>query len=210
MTPALIRAARGLLNWQQQDLATEAGLSLSAVNNYERGLGKTRAATLKAMSSALEASGIEFLPNGGLRHADETSGVQRFSGAEFIEKMNKDIYASIRKPGQEILTCSVDESQWFAGDVRKTSEHYYKWRTKMMVKELYLIAEGNAVFESPRTHYRFLPPSLIGKITYVIYADRIALIAWRKKQVFILRGKQLVDPFREQFKFLWRLARQAS
>ena len=42
MTPSHIRAARGLLDWQQQDLATMAHLSLSAVNKFERGLGKTR------------------------------------------------------------------------------------------------------------------------------------------------------------------------
>ena len=79
----------------------------------------------------------------------------------------------------------------------------------MDVRELYLVAEGNRIFESPKQHYRILPPNLIGKITYTIYADRIALIMWRKKQVFILRGNQLVEPFREQFKFLWRLARKA-
>lgn len=88
MTPSLIRAARGLLNWQQQDLADAAGLSLSAVNNYERELGKTRPATIQAMQGALEQAGVEFLPNGGLRSAEDTAGVQRFSGADFIEKMN--------------------------------------------------------------------------------------------------------------------------
>jgi hypothetical protein len=54
-----------------------------------------------------------------------------------------------------------------------------------------------------------LPPNLIGKIAFLTYADRVALVMWRKKQVFILRGEELVEPFREQFKFLWRLGKKA-
>ncbi|MFY9287508.1 MAG: helix-turn-helix transcriptional regulator [Alphaproteobacteria bacterium] len=208
MTPALIRAARGLLNWQQQDLATASGLSLSAVNNYERNLGKTRPVTLKAMTSTLEEAGIEFLASGGVRHSDDIMNIQRFSGADYIQKMNEDIYASVRKTGQDIFTCSTDESRWYSPDVKKSAEQYYAWRKKMNVKEYYLVADGNTVFESPKQHYRFLPEAMIGKITYAIYADRIALINWRKKQVIILRGNHLVEPFREQFKYLWRLAKK--
>jgi len=209
MTPALIRAARGLLSWQQQELADKAGLSLSAVNNYERETGATRQTTIDAMVAALEDAGVEFLPNGAIRHSDEVSGIQRFSGDSFIFKMNDDMYAAIRKPGQEIFTCSTDESQWHAKHIKESTTRYYKWRTQMAVYESILVAEGNNVFDAPRQHYRFLPAELIGKITYVIYADRIAFIAWRKKQVFILRGRQLVEPFREQFKYLWRLAKKA-
>jgi transcriptional regulator with XRE-family HTH domain len=209
MTPALIRAARGLLGWQQQELADKAGLSLSAVNNYEREIGSTRQTTINAMIATLEEAGIEFLPNGGLRHSDEISGVQRFSGNNFISKMNEDMYTAIRKPGQEIFTCSADESQWHTQHVKESTARYYKWRTQMAASESILVAEGNNVFDAPRQHYRFLPAELIGKITYVIYTDRIAFITWRKKQVFILRSRQLVEPFREQFKYLWRMAKKA-
>ncbi|MDX2027423.1 MAG: helix-turn-helix transcriptional regulator [Alphaproteobacteria bacterium] len=209
MTPDLVRAARGFLNWQQRDLADTAGLSLSAVNNYERNKGKTRDVTIQAMVGALEAAGIEFLPHGAIRKADETASVQTLTGPDFIQKMNEDMYNAIRTPGQEIFTCSTDESQWFEPNVKEASQRYYAWRKKMAARELYLVAEGNTVFESAKQNYRFLPANLIGKITYCIYTDRIALISWRKKQAFILRGDQLVEPFREQFKFLWRLGRKA-
>jgi transcriptional regulator with XRE-family HTH domain len=209
MTPALIRAARGLTDWRQQDLAKAAGLSLSAVIKFERGTGKTRAVTIQAMARAFREVGIEFPPTGGVRQMEDITGIQRIAGDDFVQKLNEDIYGCIKKPGEEIFSCSVDESLWFVPGIKKTAEKYYKWRDRLGVKQYYLVPEGNAVFESPRSHYRFLPQNLIGKIAFLIYADRIALVSWRRKQIFILRGSQLAEPFREQFKFLWRLAKKA-
>jgi hypothetical protein len=135
--------------------------------------------------------------------------VQRITGDNFVEKLDEDIYAAVTTRGQEIFSCSADESQWFVPGIKETAEHYYKWRDKLGVKQLYLVPEGNTVFESPKSHYRLLPPHLIGRIAFITYADRAALVMWRKKQVFILRGEELTSPFREQFKFLWRLGRKA-
>ncbi len=208
MTPALIRAARGLLNWQQQDLATAAGLSLSAVNKFERGFGKTRVVTLQAIILTLKEAGIEFPPGGGVRHSDEITGVQRIAGSDFVQKLDEEIYAAITKPGQEIYSCSADASQWFVPSVKKAAERYYKWRERIRVKQLYLVPDGNTVFESPKTNYRLLPSQLTGKIALLIYADRVAQVMWRKKQILILRGKEMAEPFREQFKFLWRLGKK--
>jgi transcriptional regulator with XRE-family HTH domain len=209
MTPALIRAARGLLDWQQQDLAHAARLSLSAVNKFERGSGKTRVSTIRAMTMALKEAGADFPVGGGVRHVEEITGLQRITGDDFVKKLDEDIYAAVTKPGEEIYSCSADESQWFVPHVQKTAEQYYKWRAKLGVKQLYLVPEGNTIFESPKSHYRLLPASMVGKIAFLIYADRVALVSWRRKQIFILRGQELTEPFRAQFKFLWRLGKKA-
>jgi len=208
MTPSLIRAGRALLDWQQQDLATASGLSLSAVNKFERGIGETRAGTIQSMMTALRGAGVDFPAGGGVRHISDATGVLRISGNDFVEKLDEDIYAAVTERGQEIYSCSADESQWFVPGIKETAERYYKWRDKLGVKQVYLVPEGNTVFESPKSHYRLLPPNLIGKIAYLTYGDRVALVSWRKKQVFIIRGQEIVEPFREQFKFLWRLGRK--
>ena len=210
MTPALIRAARALLDWQQQDLAVAAKLSLSSVNKFERGLGKTRASTIQSMVRTLKAVGIDFPASGGVRHSEEILSIQRIKGDDFVEKLDEDIYTAVTKPGDEIYSCSADESQWFTPGIKETAERYYKWRSRLGVKQLYLVPEENKVFESPKSHYRSLPPQLIGKIAFILYGDRVALVMWRKKQILILRGQELIQPFREQFKFLWRLGARMS
>jgi transcriptional regulator with XRE-family HTH domain len=64
-TSAQSRAARGLLDWSQTDLATKAGISLSTVRDFETGKRSPIANNLAAMRKALEAAGIEFIPENG-------------------------------------------------------------------------------------------------------------------------------------------------
>jgi transcriptional regulator with XRE-family HTH domain len=59
-----VRAARGLLNWSAQNLAKAANLGLSTIQRFEGG-GVITAANLAAIRSALEAAGVEFIPENG-------------------------------------------------------------------------------------------------------------------------------------------------
>lgn len=61
ITPAQIRAARALLSWKQTDLAERAGVSEMSVKNIEREATDPRASTLRAIQSALEEGGVQFL-----------------------------------------------------------------------------------------------------------------------------------------------------
>ena len=63
LTAAQIRAARALLDWTQPDLAREAGLSLPTIRRMEgaMGPGRSSAATVDAVTRALEAAGVIFL-----------------------------------------------------------------------------------------------------------------------------------------------------
>lgn len=63
LTPNLIKSARELLGWKQEDLATRAGLSRVTVAKLERGISLPED-TVWRIQRALELGGIEFL-NGG-------------------------------------------------------------------------------------------------------------------------------------------------
>lgn len=65
MTPAQCRAARGLLNWSQDMLATEAKASNSTIRNFEAGRSTPKPIYMEAMQRALEAAGVEFIPENG-------------------------------------------------------------------------------------------------------------------------------------------------
>jgi predicted transcriptional regulator len=62
-TPGQIRAARGLLNLTQADLASVAGVSLPTVKRFES--GRITPETGEKIRAALEASGVEFIPENG-------------------------------------------------------------------------------------------------------------------------------------------------
>jgi transcriptional regulator with XRE-family HTH domain len=65
ITSAQSRAARGLLDWTQQDLADRAGVSIVTVRQLEAGLIQPRRATLDVIRRALEAGGVEFIDENG-------------------------------------------------------------------------------------------------------------------------------------------------
>ena len=64
-TPAQCRAARGLIGWNQQELAEKAGVGIVTVHQLEAGLSRPRRATLDVIRRALEAAGVEFIDENG-------------------------------------------------------------------------------------------------------------------------------------------------
>ncbi|WP_431860494.1 helix-turn-helix domain-containing protein [Azospirillum sp.] len=65
MLPAQCRAARGLLNWTQKDLASRSGVSTVTIRNFENERSTPQPATLTVLRQTLEAAGIEFIPRNG-------------------------------------------------------------------------------------------------------------------------------------------------
>lgn len=66
LTPEQSRAARGWLDWSQDDLAKRARVSLSTVRDFEKGRRTPIANNLDALQRALESEGIKltFDPDG--------------------------------------------------------------------------------------------------------------------------------------------------
>lgn len=60
LSPAQSRAARGLLDWSQTRLASQANLSESTIRDFEKGRRVPSVNNLAAIRSALEAAGVEF------------------------------------------------------------------------------------------------------------------------------------------------------
>ena len=65
ITPAQSRAARGLIDWSQQELADTAMLGLSTIRDFEKGRRIPYPNNLTAIRTALEAAGVEFIAENG-------------------------------------------------------------------------------------------------------------------------------------------------
>ena len=67
ITPSQCRAARGLIGWAQDDLvsALAGAVSKRTIVRFEREETAPQAATVDAIRTALEAAGVEFIPENG-------------------------------------------------------------------------------------------------------------------------------------------------
>jgi transcriptional regulator with XRE-family HTH domain len=67
-----VRAARGLVGWTQQQLATEARVGKNSLSRFEAGAADSRMSTILAVTAALEKAGVIFIPD----TLDEGEGVR--------------------------------------------------------------------------------------------------------------------------------------
>lgn len=65
MTPAQSRAARGLIDWSQTELASRSNLSESTIRDFEKGRRVPAPNNLAAIQRALEAAGVIFVEENG-------------------------------------------------------------------------------------------------------------------------------------------------
>jgi transcriptional regulator with XRE-family HTH domain len=61
LRPEQCRAARGLLNWTQDQLATFAGVSRSTIRDFECQRHELQRSSETLVVAALEAAGVRFL-----------------------------------------------------------------------------------------------------------------------------------------------------
>lgn len=63
ITSDQIRAARALLRWSADDLASEAGIGIATVRRFEtvEGIPSGQVRVLEAIQNALEEAGVEFI-----------------------------------------------------------------------------------------------------------------------------------------------------
>ena len=64
LTPEQVKAARALLAWSQQELATQARVSPSTIADFERGSRTPVANNAQAIRDALETRGLQFIAGG--------------------------------------------------------------------------------------------------------------------------------------------------
>ncbi|KAB2700318.1 helix-turn-helix transcriptional regulator [Ochrobactrum sp. Kaboul] len=65
ITPAQCRAARALIEWSRDDLASACAVALRTIVDFERGAREPRRVTLQAIRAALEAAGVIFIDQNG-------------------------------------------------------------------------------------------------------------------------------------------------
>jgi ribosome-binding protein aMBF1 (putative translation factor) len=78
LTPEQSRAARGWLDWSQDDLARGANVSLSTVRDFEKRRRVPISNNLDAMRRALEGAGVRLV----FDHSDNPVGVAVLSPAQ--------------------------------------------------------------------------------------------------------------------------------
>ncbi len=200
-----IRAARGLLDLNQQELAKKTGLSFTALNKIERGVVKPREQTLRIIQHTLEMEGIEFIGNSGLQRREELFEFKRFEGDDIGAFTVKDIQRTLLPP-HELLSVGVDE-KLFRQHSKQASDQFIDHMRHHKVGNRTILATGATHFSLDPNHYRLLPKDMMGSIYWFTYADRFVIVNWKTPAFALwIRNKSIAETYQRQFEALWRLS----
>lgn len=199
-----IKAARGLLEWGQNDLAKATGLHLNAINNVERRHGIPRGETIAAIQQAFEQHGVRFTGLTGVELVQESLEIKKFAGADFIRIMTNDVLSTMTQPEGELIAVLPDE-RLFLEDT-KQNDRYYNAQKKIGFKQRLILSQEDGMTWADSDEVRHLPEAVLGKISYQVYGDKFVLMNWKTKEVVMIRSETLASSFRNQFDYLWSQA----
>lgn len=198
------RAARGLLGWTQQELADIAGLSKTAINNFEKAHSDIKRESLIAIQNALENAGIEFLSHNGLRK--KTEDVKIIRGADIYTTLIQDILQSTAHNDGEILIANYDASE--GGFETLTTGKYLQQLKNIAQQTRILCTNTNADYEQS---FRVLQAEhFLQSGSFVVYGHKVALQPWQQPIFVVIDSPDVSIAERHRFETLWNLAEKPS
>jgi transcriptional regulator with XRE-family HTH domain len=158
VTPSQCRAARGLLDWSQQQLADAARVGVVTVRQFEGGGSQPRNATLDVLQRALEAAGVEFTNGGqpGVRLTANAEKNLRSGNANGYRYIGGVEFAML--DGERVAICRVSDEALRHLD-RKAGDNY-----------LATFAKKRATIERIAAQ-KFQASLMENDVIYVTYAD---------------------------------------
>ncbi len=202
-----IKAARALLDWTQEKLAKESGLSKPLINTLERRIANPKVDTIESIQRALEKAGVTFTEGPGVKLKSSTLKTQILEGEDSLLRLCYDIFETLKKTKEPLMISGVAEKKYknFAGQ-RVLDE--IKKRLKHGVPTQILSCEGDMNFIEPIEHYRWVPKAFFSQTPYYIYGDKYAIFLWGPpKKVVIIENAEIAECYRQQFLAHWDAAK---
>lgn len=198
-----IKAARGLLDWTQEDLANFAKLSKAAINNLERRIVTPRMETLKVIEQTFSDAGVEFTEGPGVKLKGEELKVYMYEGQDSVYRLHNDIFETLKDSGGELLISGVNEEQF----VKSAGERLLKLLEKMRkhgISSRLLSLEGDKYFIEPASSYRWVSPNLFSQVPYLVYGKKYAIILFgAPSRVVLVENEAVANSYRKQFNNNW-------
>lgn len=216
ITPAQLRAARGLLDWTRSDLAKAAGLSPETIKNIEHGKFHPQEQTSQSIITAFKGHDIEFTENEGVLR--RKSSIIMYEGREGFRKFMDDVYQEASRPesaDKTICVSNVDDRKFLMnlGDYAQTHIKRMNDIKKIKIKVLVNLQDFFMAPGADYIEYRGYPLSTAASVPFYVYGDKLAIIMFQESdgpQVAVVKSPLVANAYREQFEILWNSAKTAN
>ena len=208
-----IRAALGLLNWENRDLAKACKITAQSVSNIKRGVTQPQPRILSAVRYAFESAGIEFLENSGVRLKLE--GVEILQGYEGFRKFYDLIYNRLSYYGGTVFVSGVDEKLFVKHQKDFAQSHMDRMaalvRQRKDIHMKILVRDGDTNFvASSYASYRWQNKENFNPTAFYVFTDYLALISFQGEnapRVILIHSAVFANSYRHQFIEQWASAK---
>ena len=206
VTPPQCRAARGLLDWSQPELAEKCGMHVQTISAFENETSTPTNKTLEKISLAFETAGIELRRDGGV--SPYAMKFKQLEGAVGFQELVDDIYDHARTLGGTMLLWNAKPANWIKWLGEHASAKHSDRMEKIQTNLDYRITaeEGDTNFISHKfAEYRWVPKRVFNDQSIYCYGNRIVFVNFEEDRlnIYVLYSWPFADSFRLFFDYLW-------
>ena len=196
ISPSQCRAARGLLNWSQPELAKRCGMHKQTISNFEAERSTPSNTSLELMTRTLENGGIEFGLDNGVSLPD-IKYVKLNQSGWLVELLDDVIFSLKDAEHKELLIYGGDNRVYTAEVVEKLREVR---KAGIYMREM--VCEGNTYLLGIEEEYRWIPKKHFKNFCTIMYGDKVCL-DFRGWAGLLVVNKGWAETERNKFEMLW-------
>ncbi|MCB1784225.1 MAG: helix-turn-helix transcriptional regulator [Alphaproteobacteria bacterium] len=196
MTPSQCRAARGLLNWSQPELARRCSMHKQTISNFEAERSTPSNTSLEKISRVLENGGVEFGPDNAVS-LPQIKIIKLEDRGWFITLLDDVIFTLQDQTDPELLIYGGDNRVYPEATVEKLRDV-----RKAGIRMREMVCEGNTYLMGQETDYRWIPKKFFKNYNTIVYGDRVC-VDFRGRAAILIINKGWADAERVKFEMLW-------
>lgn len=196
ITSAQCRAARGLLNWSQPELAKRCGMHKQTISNFEAERSTPSNTSLELMTRTLENGGIEFGLDNGVSLPD-IKYVKLQQAGWLLELLDDVIFTLHNEDHKELLIYGGDNRVYTPETIEKFREVH---KTGIQMREM--VCEDNTYLLGDEKEYRWIRKKHFKNFCTIIYGDKVCL-DFRGWVGLLVVNKGWAETERQKFEMLW-------
>lgn len=196
ITSSQCRAARGLLNWSQPELAQWCGIHKQTISNFEAERSTPSKSSLEKMTRVFENAGIEF----GFDNAVSLPQIKMIKLQErgwFLELLDDVIFTTQHHEHKELLIYGGDNRVYTPDILEKIR---ILRAANISMREM--VCEGNTYLCGPEEEYRWIPKKFFKNYNTIIYGDKVC-VDFRGRAALLIINKGWAETERNKFDMLW-------
>lgn len=199
ITAQQIRAARAILDWSRDDLATATALSADTIRRIESEALQPRPSTMAAIRTAFERKGVEFLANNGVASRDNTLHV--LEGRNCLVRLYDEIYHCLKDTGGEVLILGAD-TRSLDPEVMLAENRLRAAGIRLRL----LVESGSEIYVGDERDYRTIPSAYFHHEMQFIYGAQVACCLGSKQKIVIISDASWATMARKTFDLMWQHA----